>query len=70
MAVPTAQAQVDQIDIAVNALMTGGAVSSYQIEGRALSRFSLTELRELRAYYASIVSSEQGGARNLATFPR
>lgn len=59
---------ITKIDEAIEAILDGGAVSSYQIRGRSLARYSLSELRELRAEYSKIASSSQGGARNYVRF--
>lgn len=69
MPVPTTQEMIDAIDSAIYALMTGGAVKSYSLEGRALDRYSLTELRSLQRDYRQRLALEQGGAlTNYASF--
>ncbi|MCD6459413.1 hypothetical protein J7L67_01945 [bacterium] len=47
--VPTTQQMLDNVNIAINASMTGNAVKSYTlVDGRKLERFSLDELLSLR----------------------
>ena len=45
---PTKQEMLDNLDTAINARMTGGAVQSYSIGGRNLQYISLSELLKLR----------------------
>ncbi len=48
MSVPTKQEMLDNVENAINARMTGGAVQSYSIGGRNLQYIPLTELIKLR----------------------
>ena len=48
MAAPTKQEMLDNVEIAINARMTGGAVQSYSIGGRNLQYISISELLKLR----------------------
>lgn len=48
MSAPTKQEILDNVENAVNARMTGGAVQSYSIGGRNLQYISLSELLKLR----------------------
>lgn len=69
--VPTKQEMLDNIDIAINNLMTGGAVQSYTINGRNLQRFSLTELQNLRKQIKGEIAAENAdGTTTYATFER
>jgi len=45
---PTKQEMLNNLDTAINARMTGGAVQSYSIGGRNLQYISLSELLKLR----------------------
>jgi hypothetical protein len=44
----TKQEMLDNVETAINARMTGGAVQSYSIGGRNLQYITLTELIKLR----------------------
>ncbi|MFH2030846.1 MAG: hypothetical protein ABIJ40_09575 [Bacteroidota bacterium] len=48
MSVPTKQEMLDNLEIAINTRMTGGAVQSYSIGGRNLQYITLSELIKLR----------------------
>lgn len=48
MSAPTKQEMLDQVENAINARLTGGAVASYSIGGRNIQYISLDELRRLR----------------------
>ncbi len=48
MAAPSKQEMLENVEIAINARMTGGAVQSYSINGRNLQYVSLSELIQLR----------------------
>jgi len=63
-----AQDIIDAIDTAILAKLNGGAVRSYGIGDRNLTHMSLKELRETRKEYAALVSAEQGGVINYASF--
>jgi len=45
---PTKQEMLENVEIAINARMTGGAVQSYSINGRNLQYITLSELLKLR----------------------
>lgn len=57
-----------QVEAAISARMSGGAVQSYSIGGRNLQYISLSELRQLRDDLRREVSAGAGGARNYARF--
>jgi hypothetical protein len=61
----TAQQQLELVDAAITTLLAGGAVQSYSIKGRSLSRYSLAELRQLQAELKIEISRQQGRGRNL-----
>ena len=63
-----AQDIIDAIDTAILAKLAGGAVRSYGIGDRNLTHMSLKELRETRKEYEALVSAEQGGVKNYASF--
>jgi len=43
----TTQERLNAVRAAINAIITGGAVQSYQVDGVNINKFSLTELMEL-----------------------
>ena len=59
---------LDAIDAAILAKVNGGAVRSYAIGDRNLTHMSLKELRETCKEYAALVSTQEGGSRNYASF--
>lgn len=67
-----AQTLLDNVNDAINAILTGGAVQSYSVNGRNLSRMSLKDLRELRRELQSEAnnSATAGSMRNKARFVR
>jgi hypothetical protein len=67
MSVPTKQEMLDNVEIAINARMTGGAVQSYSIGGRNLQYVSLNELIKLRDQLRREVASS-GGTTTYAGF--
>jgi hypothetical protein len=68
--VPTAQEMLDNINKAINAMIVGGAVQSYSINGRNIQNMTLTELRNLRKELQMEINSDSGPARNFAQFGR
>jgi hypothetical protein len=48
MALPSKQEMLENVENAINARMTGGAVQSYSIGGRNLQYITLSELIKLR----------------------
>ena len=65
----SAQVMLDNIEAAINARLTGGAVQSYSIGGRNLQYISLSELRQMRDQLKREVASQTpNGARNYASF--
>ncbi len=48
MTAPSKQDMLDNVEIAINTRLTGGAVQSYSINGRNLQYISLSELKDLR----------------------
>lgn len=47
MSVPTTQEMLDNVRIAINSLVAGGAVQSYSIGGKNIQRMRLGELQDL-----------------------
>ena len=70
MATPTNQEMLDNLNSAINAKLTGGAIQSYSISGRNIQSFSLGDLINLRRELQAAVASENGGARNYYSFAR
>ncbi len=67
MSVPTKQEMLDNVEIAINARMTGGAVQSYSIGGRNLQYISLNEMIKLRDQLRREVAGS-GGTTTYAGF--
>lgn len=68
MASPTLAAQLEAVETAILNLMTGGAVKSYSIGDRNISRMNLSELTAWRDQLKAEISNSNGGAVNYATF--
>jgi hypothetical protein len=62
----TKQEMLDNVEIAINARMTGGAVQSYSIGGRNLQYITLTELIKLR----DILRQEIASASSRTSYAR
>lgn len=69
MAAPTKQEMLENIEIAINARMTGGAVQSYTIGGRNIQYIGLEELRKLRDQLRREIAGS-GGTTTYASFGR
>ncbi len=54
---PTPKEMLDNVNTAIDARMTGGAVESYSIAGRNLQYISIDELVKLRSRLRQEVSS-------------
>lgn len=71
MSAPTKQTILDNVEIAINAIMTGGVVQSYNIAGRNVQKYSLTELTNLRTQLRKEINAESSiGSTNYAGFDR
>ncbi|HOW42302.1 MAG TPA: hypothetical protein PLF03_01415 [Candidatus Omnitrophota bacterium] len=69
MSAPTKQEMLDNVEAAINARMTGGAVQSYSIGGRNLQYITLTELIKLRdSLRQEIVAGGSGSRTSYARF--
>lgn len=55
----TPQTRLQKVRDAIDALMDGGAVQSYEINGRQLSHYSLAQLMELERRLISQINSER-----------
>ncbi len=60
MTAPSKQDMLDNVETAINNMMTGGAVQSYSISGRNLQHCSLSDLRALRDQLKRELASEGG----------
>lgn len=67
MSAPTKQEMLENVETAINARMTGGAVQSYSIGGRNLQYITLSELIKLRDQLRREVAAS-GGATTYAGF--
>lgn len=67
MSAPTKQEMLENVETAINARMTGGAVQSYSIGGRNLQYITLSELIKLRDQLRREVAA-LGGATTYAGF--
>lgn len=70
MAVPTNQEMLDNLNTAINARLSGGAVQSYSHNGRNIQSFSLGDLMNLRKQLQAAVASERGDCTSYASFVR
>jgi len=70
----SAQTDLDAINAALTAIASGGAVQNYEINGRSVRHYSVTELLELQKYFQNVVSAATpesgGGGRTFASFGR
>lgn len=69
MAAPTKQEMLENVENAINARMTGGAVQSYTIGGRNIQYIGLEELRKLRDQLRREIAGS-GGTTTYASFGR
>lgn len=68
MSVPTTQEMLDNVNTAINAILTGGGVQSYSINGRSLTRYSLSELQKLKIDLQKQLGAETNIGRSYAQF--
>ncbi len=65
----TVQTMLDNVEAAINARLTGGAVQSYTIGGRNIQYCSLKELYDIRSLLRKeINSAASGSSTNYASF--
>ena len=69
MSAPIKQEMLDNVENAINARMTGGAVQSYSIGGRNLQYITLTELIKLRDSLRQEIASS-GGSVSRTSYAR
>jgi len=67
VAAPTKQEMLDNVETAINARLTGGAVQSYSIGGRNLQYIPLQDLYKLRDQLRREISGS-GGTTTYASF--
>lgn len=67
MSAPTKQEMLDNVENAINARITGGAVQSYSIGGRNLQYVLLPDLYKLRDQLRREIAGS-GGATTYASF--
>ena len=68
MATPTNQEMLDAVKIAIQAILSGGAIQSYSINNRNLQRMSLSELQKMRRDLEKAIAAESGTGRNYIQF--
>ncbi len=61
------QASLDAVSAAIDAIVAGGAVSEYSINGRSIRKYTLKELMDYRARLQAEISNV-AGARTYAGF--
>ena len=59
MSAPTTQEMIENVENAINARMTGGAVQSYSIGGRNIQYMPLDQLKKLRKELKSEITSSK-----------
>ncbi len=65
----TTTIRLQKVRDAIDALMDGGAVQSYEISGRQLSHYSLSQLMDLEKRLMTQLANEQsGGSSNYVRF--
>ena len=69
MSAPTKQEMLENVETAINARMTGGAVQSYSIGGRNLQYIPLQDLYKLRDQLRREIAGS-GGATTYVSFGR
>lgn len=70
MSAPTTQEMLDNVNTAINARLTGCGVQSYSINGRSVSKYSLSELQSLKEKLQNQLAAESGAGRTYAGFDR
>ena len=64
----TTSEMLDQVNAAISARLSGGAVASYSINGRNIQYMPIPELLALKKDLQKQLSAEKGGSRNFAKF--
>jgi hypothetical protein len=62
------ETRIQQLDDAIDSIITGGAVREYEINGRSVARYKLSELIELRKDLLKQKAAGGGGSRNYVDF--
>jgi len=68
MTTPTKQEMLDNVDSAINSIMTGGAVQEYAFNGKNIKKYSLAELMNLKEQLKAEIRAESGSVRTYAQF--
>lgn len=58
------QTRLQKVRDAIDALLDGGAVQAYEINGRQLSHYSLNQLMALERYLVAQLNNERTEPRN------
>lgn len=66
MSAPTVKEMLDNVNTAINAMNSGGAVQSYSIGGRNIQKISFSELLKLR----KVLRQEIKAGRGSTTYAR
>jgi len=64
----TTSEMLDQVNAAISARLSGGAVASYSINGRNIQYMPIPELLAIKKDLQKQLSAEKGGSRNFAKF--
>ena len=64
----TTSEMLDQVNAAISARLSGGAVASYSINGRNIQYMPIPELMAIKKDLQKQLSAEKGGSRNFAKF--
>lgn len=64
----TTTEMLDQVNAAIAARLSGGAVASYSINGRNISYMPMPDLLALKRDLQKQLAAENGGSRNYAKF--
>ena len=64
----TTSDMLDQVNAAISARLSGGAVASYSINGRNIQYMPIPELLAIKKDLQKQLSAEKGGSRNFAKF--
>ena len=66
----TTSDMLNQVDAAISARLSGGAVAAYSINGRNIQSMPMPELLALKKDLQKQLAAEKGGSRNFAKFVR
>lgn len=68
MSVPTKQEMLDNVNTAINSIITGGAAQEYTLNGKNIKKYSLGELMNLKIQLKAEVRAESGPVRTYVKF--